>query len=169
MAFGLITASQPAVAPTGNASDAAAVKNARDNAGAQVIVSLAGGAVGKVVVDALRVKQPKIQGGRFGDIPTRAGYDRHEIPSQSMLRERGLAEKGEAPAVHTPTRLHSKTGSYGFGPAASKYRNTELQLLNEGKYEDAFQMGVDNLRVAMQKHHNFLKKLALKRKIWNAE
>jgi len=153
--IGLVTVSQPAVAPTGKASDAPAIKAARDNAGVHTIASFAPGGL-KPLARAFQ-KDPAVEGGRMDALPRKEGFDRHEIPSASSLKNTGKAEKGEAPAVQTPTPLHAETGSFGGARSAREYRAVEQGLLNEGKFEDAFKMGVDNLRVVMKENPQMLK------------
>ncbi|MET7001539.1 DUF6443 domain-containing protein [Chitinophaga defluvii] len=152
---GLLTVSQPAVAPTGKPSDVPAIRAARDNAGIHTIASFASGGVKPLA--SLFERNPAVQGGKMDDLSKKQGFDRHEIPSASSLKNTGKAEKGEAPAVQTPTSLHAETGSFGGYRSAREYRAVEEGLLNEGKFEDAFRMGVDNLRVVMKENPQMLK------------
>ncbi|MES2649406.1 MAG: hypothetical protein V4717_21190 [Bacteroidota bacterium] len=57
----------------------------------------------------------------------------------------GAAQK-DNPVVKLPNKPHAKTGS--FGAKGADFRATQTSLLKEGKFKQAFEMGVNDVRSA---------------------
>ncbi len=49
---------------------------------------------------------------------------------------------------------HKKTASYGSGLAAIKYRENQRALVNAGKFDEAMQMDVDDIRSKFGSKYN---------------
>jgi RHS repeat-associated protein len=82
-------------------------------------------------------KLPK--GGSMKELETETGFQRHEMPSNSVIKKFGFGSKFGS-AAQMKTEAHLLTGSYGAGRLKDAFRATEYALLKEGKYEDAWAM-----------------------------
>lgn len=80
-------------------------------------------------------------GGAFGSMKAYEG-ERHHIPSKSV---NGLSESS-GPAIRMLKEDHKNTASWGKTSDAVKYRETEKKLVQQGKFDEAMQMGVDDIR-----------------------
>jgi len=96
------------------------------------------------VLNAVEESTPALQGGSKASLPKSSTLERHEIPSNSVLKSQGIQE-GEAPAIQVPHDVHVKTGSFGGYKSAMLYRKQELELISQGKYTEAFEKGINDL------------------------
>lgn len=80
-------------------------------------------------------------GGAYG---TMAAYDgqRHHIPSDSVTSITTYS----GPAIRMITADHRLTASYGSSASAISFRAQEAALIAEGKFDEAMQMGIDDIR-----------------------
>jgi len=98
---------------------------------------------------ALSVKTYK--GGYFGELPKRAGIERHHLIPDSAIQnsKRYTAlDRGSGPAIEMSTIDHRILQSTGNSSASQTIQNRQLELLNAGKVWDAFELGVDEIRQA---------------------
>lgn len=80
-------------------------------------------------------------GGAYGTIPAYGGHV-HHCPADSI---NGLTTYS-GPAIKMLVEDHKKTASYGSSTSAQQYRNKQKELINNGQFDKAMQMDVDNLR-----------------------
>lgn len=80
-------------------------------------------------------------GGAYGKLSSYEGQ-RHHIPSNSV---NGLSTSS-GPAIRMLTEDHKLTSSYGSSTAAVQFRAKEKKLIKEGKFAEAMQMGIDDIR-----------------------
>lgn len=80
-------------------------------------------------------------GGSYGSLSSYEGQ-RHHIPSNSV---NGLSTNA-GPCIRMLTEDHKKTASYGSSTAAKQFRAEEEALIKEGKFAEAMQMGIDDIR-----------------------
>jgi RHS repeat-associated protein len=87
----------------------------------------------------------KVEGGAYKTLET-AGKDRHHVISGSVLEkaESGVS-KDEASAIRMDVVDHVLTGSFANTKASIAYRAKELALVKSGKFNEAWQMGVDDI------------------------
>lgn len=80
-------------------------------------------------------------GGAYG---TMAAYDgqRHHIPSDSVTSITTYS----GPAIRMITADHRLTASYGSSASAISFRAQEAALIAEGKFDEAMQLGIDDIR-----------------------
>ncbi len=80
-------------------------------------------------------------GGAYG---TMAAYDgqRHHIPSDSVTSITTYS----GPAIRMVTADHRLTASYGSSASAISFRAQEAALIAEGKFDEAMQLGIDDIR-----------------------
>lgn len=84
-----------------------------------------------------------ILGGSYRDVrAANVGGDIHHMPADSvspLSRELG-------PAIHMPTPEHAQTASFGNSRAARAYRAQQQQLIQQGRFMDAVQMDINDVR-----------------------
>lgn len=80
-------------------------------------------------------------GGAYGSM---AAYDgqRHHIPSDSVTSITTYS----GPAIRMLTSDHRLTASYGSSASAISFRAQEAALIAEGKFDEAMQLGIDDIR-----------------------
>jgi hypothetical protein len=88
-------------------------------------------------------KAASIKGGSYEEVrAANAGGDVNHIPADSVSplpRKRG-------PAIHMPTPEHAQTKSFGNSRAARAHRQQQRQLILQGRWMDAIQMDIDDIR-----------------------
>ena len=80
-------------------------------------------------------------GGAYKDVPKNGGQN-HHMPADSVSPY--STRKG--PAVRMETADHMDTASWGSSKEAKAYRAKQKKLIDQGKFEEAQQMDVDNVR-----------------------
>lgn len=80
-------------------------------------------------------------GGSYGSLKSYEGQ-RHHIPSNSV---NGLTTSS-GPCIRMLKEDHMKTASYGSSASAKEFRAKEEKLINEGKFAEAMQLSIDNIR-----------------------
>ena len=80
------------------------------------------------------------------------GNHAHEIPSFDSVEKasKGVSnitrDSADLPAVKMSPADHRQTASYGNSYEAKAYRELESKLIEQGRYKEAIQMGIDDLR-----------------------
>ena len=106
-------------------------------------------------------------GGAYKDVPKNGGQN-HHMPADSVSPY--STRKG--PAVRMETEDHMDTASWGSSKEAKAYRAKQQELINQGKFEEAQQMDIDNVRElfgdkydkGIQQMTDYTKKLLSKKK-----
>lgn len=88
-------------------------------------------------------------GGRYGDMKDEGwGWnsepptEKHHMPANSTTE----FSTEDGPCIVMDLEDHNKTASYGKSTEAQEYRAKQKELIEEGKFREAFQMDVDDLR-----------------------
>jgi hypothetical protein len=97
------------------------------------------GEVGGVTAGAAE-DVPKL-GGAYRDVPANGGQV-HHTPADSI----SPLSRREGPGFRMETDDHMDTASWGRGKAAQEYRAQQEQLISEGKFREAQQMDIDDVR-----------------------
>lgn len=83
-------------------------------------------------------------GGSYNDV-FREGegdkYEVHHMPSDSS----SYLERGDGPAIKMEKADHQKTASWGTSREAREYRAKQRELIEQGKFEEAVQMDIDDI------------------------
>lgn len=96
---------------------------------------------------------PAPKGGLYKLLPT-DGKERHHMPAATILREFGY-NAGCAPPIRMDPDDHRKSGSHGSGTrpdglggraSVEKYRYDQRQLIRQGRFREALQKDIDNIR-----------------------
>ena len=92
-------------------------------------------------------------GGAYRDVPTAGGQVNH-IPPLSVLPEK--ISKYDGPSIWMETADHMKTNSWGTGAiiptakypykTAEQWRAAQRELITKGKFREAMQMDIDDIR-----------------------
>lgn len=121
---------------------------------------------GQLVKDFQTYEIPTLQvvrynqvGGSYGSITSAMNGHRHHcfsdwVYSQTTVNRYDsygnvigtVSASYSAPVVLLTPEDHYLTASYGSTPAATAYRNTQLSLVQQGKYLEAMQMDINNIR-----------------------
>jgi len=80
-------------------------------------------------------------GGRYKDVPANGGQV-HHTPADSI----SPLNRGQGPGFRMDTLDHYQTGSWGSSASAQTYRAAQRALIDQGKFDDAIQMDIDNVR-----------------------
>ncbi|HWI93254.1 MAG TPA: DUF6443 domain-containing protein [Flavisolibacter sp.] len=108
---------------------------------------LSGGALAEVGYGFINLlSNPKIIGGRKGDIETIEKFDRHEMPSAQSMRDGAGVKTDDVPAVRIPTKLHAKTETFGGSSSARAARALETKEVRNGNAMGAFKKAAENLK-----------------------
>src|SRR5438132_3056294 len=98
---------------------------------------------GYIPVEFLLPYRGPILGGNYRDVrASNVGGDVHHMPAASVSP---LAHE-LGPAIHMPTPDDARTASYGNTAPARAYRARQRQLIDDGRFMEAFRMDVENLR-----------------------
>ncbi|MGH2773251.1 MAG: hypothetical protein ACRDIU_08975, partial [Actinomycetota bacterium] len=73
---------------------------------------------------------------------SRAGYERHHMPARSATGRHPNC----TPAILMEIDDHRNTASFGNTPGASSYRLRQKGLIGAGRFDDAMQMDIDDVR-----------------------
>ncbi|MCL9782535.1 hypothetical protein M9194_13955 [Vibrio sp. S4M6] len=82
------------------------------------------------------------KGGAYGKIKGIAGNEAHHMPADSVSSYSSYS----GPAVSMSAADHAKTASYGSTKTAKGYRAMQAKLIAEGKFLEAQQMDISDIR-----------------------
>jgi hypothetical protein len=81
-------------------------------------------------------------GGRYGDLPSIQGMERNHMPADSVTN----LSRNKGPAILMEQSDHRMTASWGNSALAQDYRAAQRALINQGKFDDAIQMDIDDIQ-----------------------
>ena len=84
-------------------------------------------------------------GGRYGDLKKqdgREGKEVHHMPAKSTSE----LDENDGPAIIMEKEDHKKTASFGNSKEAQEYRAKQKELIDEGKFDEALQMDIDDIK-----------------------
>jgi len=67
------------------------------------------------------------------------------VPSKDVLIGKGI-DPDDGPSVQVEPEDHQKTGSWGNSKDAQDYRGQEKDLIDQGRWDDAIEKGIDDLK-----------------------
>ncbi|EIC19466.1 hypothetical protein [Thiorhodovibrio frisius] len=88
------------------------------------------------------IEKENTKGGAYKDIPSREGHERHHIPADSVSD----IARSDGPCVQMEKQDHHETASFGNSKDAREYRARQGELIQEGKFDQALQMDIDDIR-----------------------
>lgn len=88
---------------------------------------------------------PGKKGGRYLDVKQEGEgdkYEVHHIPADAASN----LERGDGPAIKMEKEDHRRTASCGNSREAREYRARQAELIRQGKFREAVQMDIDDIR-----------------------
>ena len=82
-----------------------------------------------------------ILGGPYSKVPANGGQV-HHIPAKNV----SPYTESEGPSIRLETIDHLKTKSWGSSKEAKAYRNEQKELIEQGQFEKAMQMDINDIR-----------------------
>ena len=92
----------------------------------------------KQIDDVSEIKE----GGAYKDLPSLEGKERHHMPADATTE---LLTK-DGPCIIMDIADHRETASCGYSKDARKYRAEQKELNEAGKFEEALQMDIDDIK-----------------------
>ena len=87
----------------------------------------------------------RLQGGKYNDVKG-IGGEGHHMPSHDSYKGIVDLSRGAGAAIAMEPRDHALTASYGNTRAAQQYRARQRELIRAGRFHEAMQMDIDNVR-----------------------
>ena len=96
-------------------------------------------------------EKPEKKGGSYKEIKdnmesrgeTGENYEVHHIPADSI---NGIEGRDDGPAIKMEKTDHRQTASCGNSKEAQEYRSKQAELVADGKFREAFEMDVEDIR-----------------------
>jgi hypothetical protein len=87
------------------------------------------------------------KGGRHKETkkPVNDGLDSHHIPSKDSYKDKDI-KPDDGSAIQVEPADHRKTGSYGSSQDAIDFRRKEKELIDQGFWDDAIELGIDDMQ-----------------------
>lgn len=87
------------------------------------------------------------QGGSYRTVRSaNDGGEVHHIPAYSAYSQSGMLSKNDGPALWMTAEDHSKTASWRNSKEARDYRKQQKELIDQGRFQDAQQMDVEDIQ-----------------------
>ena len=90
-------------------------------------------------------EKPEKKGGSYDEVKENSDGSTHEVhhmPADSASE----LPRGEGPAIKMEKEDHRETASYGNSKEAQEYRQKQKELIEQGKFREAFEMDVKDIR-----------------------
>jgi hypothetical protein len=84
-------------------------------------------------------------GGSYGELikqEGREGKQMHHMPADDV----SPLKKTDGPSIEMDEKDHRKTASYGYSKEAQEYRAQQKELIEQGKFKEAFEMDVKDIQ-----------------------
>ncbi|MGC4944422.1 polymorphic toxin-type HINT domain-containing protein [Kribbella sp. DT2] len=82
-------------------------------------------------------------GGRYKELtPSGDDMELHHMPANSV----SPLTHGNGPSIRMEKLDHRQTASWGSRTSAKNYRNSQKKLIDEGRFDDAIQMDIDDIQ-----------------------
>lgn len=89
--------------------------------------------------------EKEVKGGSYADVKKNSNGDTHEVhhmPADSA----SILERAEGPAIKMEKDDHRQTASCGSSREAREYQAAQKDLIDNGKFREAIQMDIDDIR-----------------------
>lgn len=99
--------------------------------------------------DELHEKDIEKQGGSYGELKKEGHGWNHEPPQEihhMPADEASPLDRNDGPAIAMDYEDHRQTASCGNSREAQEYRAKQKELIAEGKFAEAMQMDIDDIR-----------------------
>lgn len=98
-----------------------------------------------IVEETAKEDKPEKKGGSYGEVFKEGEgetYEVHHMPADSASH----LERNDGPAIKMEKEDHRKTASCGSSREAREYRDVQKELVDKGKFREALQMDIDDIR-----------------------
>lgn len=96
---------------------------------------------------------PEKKGGSYYEVFKEGEGDKYEVhhmPSDSVSN----LERGDGPAIKMEKEDHRQTASCGNSREAREYRTQQKELIEQGKFQEALQMDIDDIHEKFGNKYN---------------
>ena len=93
-------------------------------------------------------EKPEKKGGSYDEVKETSDGSTHEVhhmPADSAYKDSDLSY-GEKPTIKMEKEDHWKTASWGKSKEAEEYRQEQKELIEQGKFREAFEMDVADIK-----------------------
>lgn len=92
----------------------------------------------------MKSEPEEVKGGSYRDTKRTSDGETHEVHHTPSDEAAELGKDG--PAIKMEKEDHHKTASYGNSKEAREYRAQQKELIDQGKFREAVQMDIDDIR-----------------------
>lgn len=93
----------------------------------------------------IEIKIPEQIGGSYSDVKKTSNGEKHEVHHMPSDFASDLP-RDDGPCIKMNKEDHRLTASYGNSKEAREYRDIQKRLIEEGKFREALQMDIDDIR-----------------------
>ena len=91
------------------------------------------------------IRETEKQGGSYDEVKENSNGVTHEVHHMPADSASDLP-RGDGPAIKMEKEDHWKTASWGKSKEAQEYRQKQRELIEQGKFLEAFEMDVADIR-----------------------
>lgn len=95
--------------------------------------------------DSTESPEKEKKGGSYKDVRVEGEGDKYEVHHMPADSASNL-ERGDGPAIKMEKEDHRQTASCGMSREAREYREQQRELIEQGKFREALQMDIDDIR-----------------------
>ena len=99
----------------------------------------------KETEDSQESPEKEKKGGSYKDVRVEGEGDRYEVHHMPADSASNL-DRGDGPAIKMEKEDHRQTASCGMSREAREYREKQRELIEQGKFREALQMDIDDIR-----------------------
>lgn len=93
----------------------------------------------------IEIKSPEKLGGKYSDVKKTSNGEKHEVHHMPSDFASELP-RDDGPSIKMNKEDHRLTASHGNSKEAKEYRDIQKKLIEEGKFREALQMDIDDIR-----------------------
>jgi len=94
---------------------------------------------------SLEPEKTEKKGGSYSEVKENSDGSTHEVHHMPADSASELS-RDDGPAIKMEKEDHKQTGSYGNSKEAQEYREKQKELIEQGKFREAFEMDVEDIR-----------------------
>ena len=91
------------------------------------------------------VAEKEVNGGSYADVKKNSNGETHEVHHMPADSASNL-ERAEGPAIKMEKDDHRQTASCGSSREAREYQAAQKELIDNGKFREALQLDIDDIR-----------------------
>ena len=87
----------------------------------------------------------EVKGGSYRDTKKTSDGEKHEV-HHTPSNDASYLERDDGPTIKMEKEDHHQTASYGNSREAREYREKQKELIDQGKFREAVQMDIDDIK-----------------------